>query len=84
MAPTTHARLTSLPVAVLHLLLVVLFIAGVVVIYTHPEPRDADVRKVGMLLATVSAALIFVRLGVGEFMAVLAARDREQGADEEA
>jgi hypothetical protein len=66
--------LTVLPLAVAHLLLSVVFVAGVVVIYTHREPRDADVRRVGMAMMTISAALIFLRLGVGEFMAAIVRR----------
>lgn len=67
-------RLTVLPLAALQLLLSVVFIAGVIVVYTHREPRDADVRRVGMGMMVVSAALIFLRLGVGEFMAAILRR----------
>jgi hypothetical protein len=72
-APPT-LRLTALPLAVAHLLLAVTFVAGVLVVYTHREARDADVRRVGMGMMTVSAALIFVRLSVGEFMAAVVRR----------
>lgn len=67
-------RLTALPLAVAHLLMAVTFVAGVLVVYTHREPRDADVRRVGMAMMTVSAALILVRLSVGEFMAAIVRR----------
>jgi len=70
----SQLRLTALPLAVVHLLLAITFVAGAIVIYTHREPRDADVRRVGMAMMTISAALIFVRLGVGEFMAAVARR----------
>lgn len=73
-APAPALRLTALPLAVAHLLLAVVFVAGVIVVYTHREPRDADVRRVGMAMMTVSAALIFLRLSVGEFMAAVVRR----------
>lgn len=49
-----------------HLLLALLFVGGVVMIYTHTGPRDSDVRKVAMALISVSASLIFIRLAVRE------------------
>ena len=67
-------RLTALPLAVAHLLLAVVFVAGVIVVYTHREPRDADVRRVGMAMMVVSASLIFLRLAAGEFMAAMVRR----------
>ena len=73
-ASAPSLRITSLPLAVAHLLLAFAFVAGVLVVYTHREPRDAGIRRVGMAMMTISAALIFLRLGVGEFMAAIARR----------
>jgi hypothetical protein len=59
--------------ALAHMLLVVGFIVGSIIVATHQRARDVDVRRAGVVLMVVCAALIFVRLGVGELMASLRA-----------
>jgi glucose uptake protein GlcU len=60
--------------ALAHMLLVVAFLAGAVIVATHQRSRDMDVRRAGVVIMVVAAALIFVRLGVGELMASLRER----------
>jgi glucose uptake protein GlcU len=57
-----------------HMLLVVAFVAGAVIVATHQRSRDMDVRRAGVIIMVVAAALIFVRLGVGEMVGSLAPR----------
>jgi len=59
-----------------HLLLALLFVGGVVIIYTHKSPRDSDVRKIAMALISVSASLIFIRLAAKEVVDVLKSTKR--------
>jgi len=57
-----------------HLLLALLFVGGVVILYTHTGPRESDVRKIAMALISVSASLIFIRLAVREVSDVIRTR----------
>lgn len=54
-----------------HMLLVVGFVVGSIIVATHQKAKDVEVRRAGVVLMVVCAALIFVRLGVGELMASL-------------
>jgi len=59
--------------ALAHMLLVVAFLAGGIIVATHQRARDLDVRRAGVVVMVVAASLFFVRLGVGELMASLKA-----------
>lgn len=60
-----------------HLLLALLFVGGVVILYTHTGPRDSSVRKIAMALIAVSSSLIFLRLAVREVSGVVGPNKKE-------
>jgi hypothetical protein len=62
--------------AVAHMILVVAFVAGSVIVASSQRARDVELRRAGVVLMVVSAALIFVRLGVGELMSSMRAEAR--------
>jgi hypothetical protein len=50
----------KLLVSLTHLVLAITFAAGIILIYTHDDPSDRDVRRAGMAMVSISAAIILL------------------------
>lgn len=61
---TSPARL-RLAISLVHLILAMVFATGIILIYTHDEPSNRDVRNAGMAMVSISAAAILLAWGIG-------------------
>lgn len=62
---SSSSSVARLAVSLIHMILALVFATGIILIYTHDEPSNRDVRNAGMAMVSISAATILLAWGLG-------------------